>query len=155
MSCGPAKHAAVIAALGLASCADLTPYTHRSGPQPGAIGTLAVRAQSFNPTHAPIESVLQVVDDGNQVVVLAPDTATLLRAGAVTGTVRGHTFPTAAAIPAADGNGQWLVGVDTSGQLYRLRAGRDFEKVSDRYGFTQSVVRSVCALSGRSAGFLL
>ena len=151
----PSPRAALAAALGLASCADLTPYTHRSGARQGGIGTLAVRAQSFNPTHAPIESVMQVVDDGNQVVVLAPDTATLLRAGAVTGTVRGRTFPAAAAIAAADGNGQWLVGVDTSGQLYRLRAGRDFERVSDRYGFGQTAVRAVCAVSGRSAGFLL
>jgi hypothetical protein len=119
---------------------------------------MAVRPQSYNPTHATLESVQAVVDDGNQVIVLSPSTATILRAGAVTGTVSGHTFPTAAAIPAADGNGQWLVGVESGGQLYRLRAGRDFEEVSARYGFGQgagNTVRAACALSGRSAGFLL
>ncbi len=137
--------------LGQQSCANLHPYTRG----PGGIGPLAVRAVNWNPTHVPLDAVAGVVDDGNQVVVLSANTATLLRAGALVAAADGRSFTTAAAIPAADGNGQWLVGIDSEQKLYRLRAGRDFEPVSDRYGFQKSSLRAVCALSGHGVAFLV
>jgi hypothetical protein len=138
-------------AFGVQSCASTAPYTRDHGQ----IGPLAVRAVNWNPTHVPIDSAVGVVDDGNQVIILSPDNTTLLRSGALVASTGERSFTTAAAIPAADGNGQWLVGVDKSAQLYRLRAGRDFERVSDRYGFGQHPISAVCALSGRGVAFLV
>jgi mono/diheme cytochrome c family protein len=146
-----------VLAFALAACGAPAEYTRDGGAKTGAFTTFAARAVEWNPGKADVGRVVAIADAGDDVVLFGDEAATLFSSGArvasVAGSARGWTC--GAAIPAADGRGTWLVGVDTAGKLYRMRARGAVEPVGDRYGLGSERVRAVATLGGASVAFLL
>lgn len=71
------------------------------------------------------------------------------------GSVR--SWRAAAAVPALGFPGQWLIGVDDSGRIYRVHTGTTFglEDVTARYVLTGKPVREVVALGSGQVAFAL
>lgn len=113
---------------------------------------------SWNLTEAKLEPVLSLADLGDTIVFFGAESAVLMVGGEVQGdSGAGGPFRAAAAIPAADGVGQWIVGVTEKGRLLRVHLhDASTEDVSARYGLEDIEVRGLAAL-GRSEGvaFLL
>ncbi len=123
---------------------------------PASARALTVREVTWNPTHAPTGVIVDVADVGSDVVLFGEGTATILEDGNVVAVDRSVTkWQSSATIPAPDGTGSWIVGVDGDGVLRRLRARKAFEKVSERYGLGGARVRRVAALGGPYVAFLL
>ena len=98
--------------------------------------------------------VRAVLDDGNRVVVFGDHAATIFAEGALVGTEpHDSSWVAAARVPALDRSGDWLVGIDRLGALYRLRAGRAFEGVSARFGLLGTAVRAASRASSTEAVF--
>jgi len=77
-------------------------------------------------------------------------------AGAVSATDTSVTaWRSAGVIAAADGEGQWLVGVDGAGHVYSIDAQDQLEDVSDRFGLVGQHVREVAGLGASESAFLL
>jgi mono/diheme cytochrome c family protein len=60
-----------------------------------------------------------------------------------------------AIVPAPDGSGSWITSLDDHGRVWRLRARRTFEPVSDRYGLEGKDVRALTGFGGRYVAFAL
>lgn len=143
--------APLLIAIGLAASA--------CGGEPAPVGPpsvqpLTVRSVDWNPKAIPVGSVAAVAELDGTVVVLGDEGATLFSGGVYAGSdtqVKG--WRSATTIPAADGNGTWIAGVDDQGRVLRLRAGSYFELVSDLYGLLDEDVASVAALGGASVAF--
>lgn len=137
-------------ALCMMSCAA-QPQLQREHGEPHPLSVSSARIEL---PEAMASSVRALADDGSALLVCTEKSTALYRDGAVKA-----TFDTplriAAAIPAADGSGQWLVGADAGGQLFRVRAGQKLEPVGERYGFGTQRVQAACALSGQRAAFLM
>jgi hypothetical protein len=138
--------ALVTAALGACGDPGLTPP-----------GRLVVREVSWNPTSAPVGTPVAVVEDGTN-LVLFTDTGTTVFSGGVVAltdtTVTGWRDGTT--IPAADGSGTtWIVGIDGTGQIHRLRADMTFESISDRYGLANDNVHHIASLGSGYVAFSL
>ncbi len=143
--------AAICLALGLAGCAA-SPHS-RAG---GGVTALHVRAVDWNPGQAPNTGVRAVADSGSDVVAFADGAATVLTGGRVVAVDR--TVPrwiSASTLPAADGSGTWIVGVDGDGKVRRLFGKSTLEPVSERFGLAGDHVESVAALGGTVAAFRL
>jgi hypothetical protein len=139
---------AALTALALSSCA--------TSPSVPARGALQVRAVDWNPTHAPIAGVRAVADSGSDVVAFADGAATVLSGGrvvAIDHSVARWVF--AGTLPAADGSGTWIVGVDGDGHVRRLLGKAKLETISDRFGLADARVSAVASLGGSAAAFLL
>ena len=142
---------APILVLGLAGCAA-SPLS-RAG---GGVGVLHVRAVDWNPGHAPIEGVRAVADAGGDVVAFADGAATVLSGGKVVAVDRSvPRWVSAGTLPAADGSGTWIVGVDGDGRVRRLFGKSSLELVSDRFGLGADHVVGVASLGGAVSGFRL
>lgn len=140
-----------VACLGSAGCAA-SPHS-RAG---GGVTALHVRAVDWNPGKAPIEGVRAVADSGSDVVAFADGAATVLTGGRVVAVDRSvPRWVSAGTLPATDGSGTWIVGVDADGRVHRLFGKSRFEPVSDRFGLTGDHVMSVASLGGGVAGFRL
>jgi hypothetical protein len=99
----------------------------------------------------PIRAVL---DDGHHVVVFGDHAATIFAEGALVGTEpHDSSWVGAARVPAPDRSGDWLLGIDRLGALYRLRAGRTFEGVSARFGLLGTAVRAASKAGSTEAIF--
>lgn len=117
---------------------------------------LSVRTVDWNPTAADVGEVAAVAELGGVIAVLGDAGASVFSGGVLTatdGSVKG--WKGAAVIPAADGNGTWIAGIDASGGVQRLRAGSFFEGVSDLYGLGGEAVLGVSALGGAAVAFAL
>jgi hypothetical protein len=115
---------------------------------------LLVRAVDWNPTQTPMGMVAAVGELDDLTVVFSDIGATVLAGGAVLAqdsTV--HSWRGATLIPAGDGNGSWLVGIDGDGRLLRLHTTGTFEDISDRYGLSGEPVRAIASLGGTRAAF--
>ncbi len=147
------RPALVLALFALAlGCAGTAPYRR------GAPGVLPLRVRSveWNPTRAKLAGVRAVADAGDVTAVFAEDAVTVLRAGAIVGAPAcTGGWMSAESIPAADGNGSWLVGVDAGGQLRRIRSSARIESVAERYGLGGQRVVDVRALGAGLAAFRL
>lgn len=150
------NHGAVFLVLG-AACAAGCGGGDIGGAPPQALGEVApmsVRAVDWNPKSVPLGSVAAVGELEGTVAVLADVGVTLFSGGVYTGSDGSVTeWRTAATIPAADGNGTWIAGVDGAGRVLRLRAGSYFEPVSDLYGLTSDDITGLAALDGAKVGF--
>jgi hypothetical protein len=145
------RAAFVLFFFGLVGCAA-SPYS-RAG---GGVAPLRVRAVDWNPGHAPIAGVRAVADSGSDVVAFADGAATVLEGGRVVAVDRSvPRWIAAGTVPAADGSGTWIVGVDGDGRVRRLFGKSALEPVSDRFGLAGDHVLGVAALSGDVAGFRL
>ena len=122
----------------------------------GGVTPLRVRPVEWNAGHAPLAAVRAVADSGGVAVAFADGGAAVIAGGAVIAVDRAVPRWTAAGtIPAADGTGPWIVGVDGQGRVLRLRGRSAFEPVSDRFGLAADRVLGVADAGGRYAGFLL
>ncbi|WP_437588554.1 c-type cytochrome [Sorangium sp. So ce1000] len=133
-------------ALSLAGCA-----AQAAAPLP----PLVVRQVAW-PSPRELGPVRAVADDGRRVVVFHDGAAAVFVNGALARVERApHRWVSAAALPAPDGYGTWIVGVDAEGRLLRLPGQGAFEVVSDRYGLERAAVRSALGLGGDGAAFAL
>jgi hypothetical protein len=122
----------------------------------GGVLPLTARAVEWNHAHAEVGPVRAVADAGDTVVVFGDGQATILAGGAIVAIDHSVSRWTAAGVvPAADGNGTWIVGVDGDGRVLRLRNHSAFEGVSDRWGLAHDRVLGVTAIGPSIAGFLL
>lgn len=137
--------------LSLAGCAA-SPLS-RAG---GGVGLLHVRAVDWNPGRATIEGVRAVADAGGDAVAFADGAATVLSGGRVVAVdCSVPRWVSAGTLPAADGSGTWIVGVDGDGRVRRLFGKSALEPVSDRFGLGANHVVGVASLGGAVAGFRL
>ena len=80
-------------------------------------------------------AVRAVADSGSDVVAFADGAATVLTGGRVVAVDRSvPRWVSAGTLPAADGSGTWIVGVDGDGRVRRLLGNSRLEPVSDRFG---------------------
>jgi mono/diheme cytochrome c family protein len=120
----------------------------------GGVSPLNVRALDWNPGHVDVGKVIAVADAGNDVVVFSENAATILSGGALGAVDRAiASWSSASAIPAADGSGMWIVGVDDKGRVLRLRNKSRFVDVSDRYDLASSKVARAFGLGGELVSF--
>ncbi|XYH96552.1 c-type cytochrome [Sorangium sp. So ce1128] len=135
-----------LAALALAGCT-----ASAAAPPP----QLAVRPVAW-PAPGELGPVRALADDGRRVVLFHDGAAAIFVDGALARVERApHRWASAAALPAPDGHGTWIVGVDAEGRLLRLPGDGSFELVSDRYGLERAAVRAALGLGGGGAAFAL
>ncbi|NUQ77010.1 MAG: hypothetical protein HUU21_26040 [Polyangiaceae bacterium] len=116
----------------------------------------SVRSVDWNPAAVDVGKVAAVAESGGIIAILADTGSTVLSGGVVTATDGSvKNFTRAAVIPAADGNGMWIAGIDATGTVLRLRAGSYFEPVSNLYGLSGEEVLEVAALGGAYVAFSL
>ncbi|XXY54258.1 cytochrome c [Sorangium sp. So ce269] len=135
-----------LAAVALAGCA---------APAAAPLPQLAVRPVAW-PAPGELGPVRALADDGRRVVLFHDGAAAIFVDGALARVERAsHRWVSAAALPAPDGHGTWIVGVDAEGRLLRLPGEGSFELVSDRFGLERAAVRAALGLGGDGAAFAL
>ncbi|MFO0593225.1 MAG: cytochrome c [Polyangiaceae bacterium] len=142
----------MLSVLGLTGCVGPGPY-QRGGAK---VGVLTVREVAWNPGRAEIGHVSHVADSGEDTLILSSSGAFFFVNGALVGSDRRNAdWRAAAPIPAADGQGTWLVGLDGEGALSRVRARTSMERISDRYGLGSRRVQGLGSLGQGLAGFTM
>ena len=124
-----------------------------AAPPPTQLAASAVAvAWSDGAARARLVAVAELDD---VTVLFADDAATIVVDGFVTSVDRTVSHWTAAGVvPALDGGGRWVVGIDGDGTLRRLRARRGFEPISDRLGLAGARAHALCATDARVAVLL-
>jgi len=146
------REAAIVLGMALAGCAASP--SRVAGDR--SVTPLQLRAVEWNPGSAPIAGVRAVADSGSDVVAFADGAATVLSGGRVVAVDRSvPRWVSAGTLPAPDGSGTWIVGVDGDGRVRRLFGKSALEPVSERYGLTSDHVVGVASLGGAVAGFRL
>lgn len=141
---------AVLAAAALSGCGSAR--TMRGG---AGVGVLRVRAVDWNPQKVEVGRVDAVVESDHELVVLGAAGASVFSAGALVAVDHStSTWRAATTIPAADGNGRWIVAIDGDGRVRRLRERSSFETVSERWGLAGERVDAVVDLGRGFVGFL-
>lgn len=113
----------------------------------GAVGPLAVTTVDWNPAHVDVGKVAAVAESGEELAVFGDHGASVFAGGALIATDASVTAWTqAAAIPAPDGNGSWIVAIDGNGRLHRMRGRSVLEDVSARWGLSQARVLDVASM---------
>jgi hypothetical protein len=116
---------------------------------------MSVRAVDWNPQKIDVGKVSDVVESEGNVVVFGDRGASIFASGALVGVDHAATrWRTATSIPAADGNGRWIVAVDDAGKLWRLRNGSALEDVGARYGLAKTQLTDVADFGDGFVGFL-
>ncbi len=120
---------------------------------PDTAQALLVHAVPWAPGALPGPTKM-VADLGADVVVFSDGAATVVTDGSIANVDRRvPSWVSATTIPAPDGSGLWIVGVDANGQIWRLRARKSFEPISERYGLSNARVTDLCGFGGRFVGF--
>jgi mono/diheme cytochrome c family protein len=120
---------------------------------PETAARLEVHPVDWNPRHEPIGAVTGAIDLGSDVVVFSQGSTALLSDGVAT--IEKRALYAGAIAPAPDGSGSWVTSLDDHGRVFRLRARRTFEPVSDRYGLEGKDVRALAGFGSRYLAFLL
>ena len=140
---------AALAVLGLLGCGH-------GGTGAVTEGPLSVHAVNWNPDGTDLGKVAAVTDLSDSAVVFSDKGMSAMLAGSVTGTDATVTsWASAGVIPAADSMGSWLVGLDTTGNVYTVDANGQLSNISDRYGLLGQKVHDVASLGGSDAAFRL
>ncbi|XXX75473.1 cytochrome c [Sorangium sp. So ce134] len=160
----PLRRAASVAALALARCASLVlalagcislALAGCASQAAAPRAPLAVRPVAW-PAPGELGPVRAVADVGDRVVLFHDGAAAVFVNGALARVERApHRWVGAAALPAPDGYGTWIVGVDAEGRLLRLPSQGAFEPVADRYGLERAAVRAAAGLGLGGAAFAL
>ncbi len=140
----------------IALAALLSACSGQISEPPGALPTpteLTVRTVAWNSTSMQIGTPAAIVEEGASLVLFSDTGTTVFSEGVVAlndSSVR--NWRTAVTLPAADGSGAWVVGIDAMGQMHRLRADMALEAISDRYGLAGVDVQQASPLGG---GFVM
>ncbi len=118
---------------------------------PETAARLDVHRVEWNPRHDALPAVTGVEDLGGDIVVFARGSTAVISNGVVS--VDQRELRAGAIVPAPDGSGSWITSLDDHGRVFRLRARRTFEPVSDRYGLEGQTVRSLAGFGGRFVAF--
>jgi len=119
-----------------------------------AVTSLDVRSVAW--TDVPLGKVSAVAEADDVVAVFSDRGVVVLAGGAELAVDASVTrWVSATNIPAADGNGTWMVGVDADGLVYRVRDRRRLELVSPRWGLAKERVRDVVGLGQGRVAFAL
>jgi mono/diheme cytochrome c family protein len=122
----------------------------------GALSPMSVRAVVWNATESPLGKVRAVADAGGIVTVFGDAATRVLSSGAVVATdPSAYDWVSAGTIRSADGEGQWIVGIDYQGRLHYIRGLTALDDVSARYGLEGRAVHGVAMLDADRVGFLL
>jgi hypothetical protein len=117
---------------------------------------LTVRAVEWNPNHVDVGRVAAIAESGEDLFVFGSSGAHVLAAGAsVASDPSVVGWRSATTIPAADGNGTWVVGVDDKGRVLRVRDRSNLEVISGRFGLEKSDVHAIAALGPNRVAFAL
>lgn len=117
---------------------------------------LTVHAVAWNPLGVDVGRVSALAESGEDLYVFGSNGAHVLSGGATVATDASvRAFRMATTIPAADGNGTWVVAIDDKGRLLRVRDRSRLESISSRFGLETSDVRSVATLGQSRIAFLL
>jgi cytochrome c5 len=115
---------------------------------------LTLHSIDWNVAKADVGTIAAIAEDDEELVLFGSNGATLMAGGAVRGVIAGATsWHFAGTIPAADGVGDWIIGVAGDGHIYRVRAESLLEDVSGRYGLSTDLVRSVVGIDHQSVAF--
>jgi mono/diheme cytochrome c family protein len=115
---------------------------------------LTLHAIDWNAAKEDLGTVSAIAEDDEELVLFGSNGATLMAGGAVQGVITGAAkWSYAGVIPAADGVGDWMVGVAEDGHVYRVRAQMMLEDVSARYGLSMDRVRTVVGIDHKSVAF--
>lgn len=127
---------------------------------PARVGTMEratvvpYHAVDWDPGHSVAGPVVSVLDTGDDLVVFEANRATVFVDGAIAGTeTNAAGWSESSTIPAPDRSGEWLLGLDRSGKVHRLRARQGFEPVSTRFGLGGDRVSGAAAAGGPDAVF--
>ena len=124
------------------------------GAAPRAFSPLSVRTIEWNGAHTDVGAVQAVADDASEVVVFGDRGAMIFDSGALVAVDTSvRAWRGAATIPAADGTGTWIVGVDDRGGVRRVRGRSSLEPISERYGLGSVDVLSMASFGGGVVGF--
>ena len=112
---------------------------------------LALRAVEWNVAKADLGAVAALVEGDAGLTLFGEKGAISMAGGAVRSIVPGpKAWRDAAVVPAADGLGDWTVGVTSGGAVFRLH-GDALEDVTPRYGLSR--VRTVLRLDDKRVAF--
>lgn len=129
--------------------------TTRYARDGGHVGAVAVHAVEWNAQKVDVGPVSHVVESEGDLVVFGDRGASIFTAGALVAVDHSATrWRGATTIPAADGNGRWIVAIDGEGKLRRLRNGSTFEPIGERYGFVSDRLTAVADFGRGFVGFL-
>jgi hypothetical protein len=120
-----------------------------------AVG-LTVQKVDWNTTSVDVGQVAAVTEVDDMTVIYSDKGALVFSGGAlaqVDGSIT--SWVAAATVAAADGDGQWAMGLSKGGQLYRIRDESTLEDVSDRYGLANTRVRGIAPMGGARVAFVL
>ncbi|MDP3275015.1 MAG: cytochrome c [Deltaproteobacteria bacterium] len=135
---------------------DSAPADNQAPPLvlPTTAELLPLRTVNFNPSNVALGDVAAVAESSGTTAFFGSTGLRLLRAGALVGSDPSVTqWRHAAAVPAGFGTGTWMLGVDGTGQVFRVRPDNLLERVGDRYGIEMLSVRSVWAGDATHVGF--
>ncbi len=105
-----------------------------------------VRSLKWNAKDVPTGNIFAVSDLNEDTVVFSDQGAMVFTAGIPLVTDSAvRSWRTAAVVPAGDLAGSWLVAVDGTGHVRRLRDRSVMEDVSDRYGLLKEDIQEVIA----------
>lgn len=106
----------------------------------------------WNPTRVDVGRVACAVEVGDDVVVFSDRGALAFTGGALAGSDASVRAWTACGpLPAPDGRGTWAAGVDSAGQLWRLKDRSRLERVGDRFALEGRRTRQLASVD-RGAG---
>lgn len=120
----------------------------------GKVGELSVREVIWNPGEVDVGRVSAVAGVGERVVVFGSHGAVTLERGVVVGTdgkVLEWSRGEAGVIPAAEGGGEWVVGVAAGGGFFRVKDDGRIVEAGERYGLRRGVRSFGVAGEGRVA----
>ena len=103
---------------------------------------LALRSVDGNPAEVPLGRIDGLAEIDGALVVFGARGATTLRGGAVSASdtsVRSFRPGSAAVVPAADGNGRWVVAIAADGRPLRLAALATLEEIGPRFGVASAI----------------
>lgn len=120
-----------------------------------APATFTPSSVTWNPSNVDVGTVQALAEQGSSLLLFGSKGVLTLTSGSVVSADDSiTTWRSAAVVPSADGLSSWMVGVDDSGHLQRIRTDLPPLDVSARYGLGDEKVQSVASAQNHVA-FLL
>lgn len=114
---------------------------------------LALHAIDWNAAKTNVGSVATIVEDDEELVLFGDKGATMMAGGAIRTVIAGpKAWSDAATIPAADGIGDWTVGISSDGKILRVH-GEELEEVGSRWGLATDKVKTLMGIDKTSVAF--